>query len=131
VASEDTTLLVLTRDAFLEHLRARPETALNLLGELSRRLRRADETIANLALHDVHRRLVRTLERLAREDGEETPEGLLLRRRPTQQDLANLIGSCRETVSRAFTSMVKRGLMVPRGRALLLTKRLLAGEAAA
>jgi CRP-like cAMP-binding protein len=130
VAIDDTTLLVLSREAFLEHLKTRPETALNLLAELSRRLRRADETIANLALHDVHRRLVRTLERLAREDGEELPEGLVLRRRPTQQDLANMIGSCRETISRAFTSMQKRGLMVPRGRSLLLTRRLLAGGAA-
>jgi CRP-like cAMP-binding protein len=131
VAVEDTALLVLTRDALLDHLRSHPQTALNLLGEMSRRLRRADETIANLALHDVHRRLVRTLERLAREEpsgGEESPEGLVLRRRPTQQDLANMIGSCRETISRAFTAMIRQGLMVPRGRSLVLTRRLLAGE---
>ncbi|MSP63129.1 MAG: Crp/Fnr family transcriptional regulator [Myxococcales bacterium] len=126
VAEEDMTLLVLTRDAFAEHLRAHPQTALNLLAELSLRLRRADETIADLALHDVHQRLVRTLERLAREDGEEQEGGLLLRRRPTQQDLANMVGSCRETISRTFTSLIKQGLMVPRGRSLLLTRRLLA-----
>jgi CRP-like cAMP-binding protein len=130
VAVEDTSLLALSRDALLEHLRSHPQTALNLLGEMSRRLRRADETIANLALHDVHRRLVRTLERLAREDGEESPDGLILRRRPTQQDLANMIGSCRETISRAFTSLIKQGLMVPRGRSLVLTRRLLAQEPA-
>jgi CRP/FNR family cyclic AMP-dependent transcriptional regulator len=128
VAVDATTLLVLTREAFLDHLRQHPQTAMNLLAELARRLRRADETIANLALHDVHRRLVRTLERMAREDGEEMPEGLVVRRRPTQQELANMIGSCRETISRAFTSLIKRGLMVPKGRSLLLTRRLLAGE---
>ena len=37
-----------------------------------------------------------------------------------------MVGSCRETVSRAFTAMIKKGLMIPRGRALLLTERLLA-----
>ncbi len=131
VAIDDTTLLVLSRDAFLAHLKDHPTTAMNLLGELSRRLRRADETIANLALHDVHRRLVRTLERLAREDGEETDSGLVLRRRPTQQDLANMIGSCRETISRAFTSLIKQGLMIQRGRSLILTQRLLDGAPAA
>jgi CRP/FNR family cyclic AMP-dependent transcriptional regulator len=131
VASDDTTLLVLTRDAFVEHVKAHPQTALNLLAEMTRRLRRADETIGSLALHDVHRRLVRTLERLAREDGEVAGDGLTLRRRPTQQDLANMIGSCRETVSRAFTSMIKQGLLVPRGRSLHLTRRLLDGARAA
>jgi CRP-like cAMP-binding protein len=125
VAIDDVTLLMLTREAFVAHLRAHPQTALNMLGELTGRLRRADETIASLALCDVESRLTRTLERLAREDGESTDAGLILRRRPTQQDLANMVGSCRETISRTFTSMVKRGLLVPRGRALVLTRALL------
>ena len=125
VALDDTTVLMLTREAFSQHLKAHPQTALNVMSELTTRLRRADETIANLALHDVESRLTRTLERLAREDGEQTEAGLLLRRRPTQQDLANMVGSCRETISRTFTSMVKRGLLVPRGRALVLTRQLL------
>ena len=126
VADEAVTLLQLSRDAFVDHLRRHPQTAINLLGELSRRLRRADQAISDLTLCDVSHRLVRTLERLARKDGEERADGVLLRRRPTQQDLANMVGSCRETISRTFTSLVKQGLMVPRGRALLLTRRLLA-----
>jgi CRP/FNR family cyclic AMP-dependent transcriptional regulator len=125
VAMEDATLLVLSREAFVAHLKSNPQTAINLLGEMTRRLRRADETIASLALHDVESRLVRTLERLAKEEGEQTDTGLLLRRRPTQQDLANMVGSCRETISRTFTSMIKRGLLIPRGRALVLTRELL------
>jgi CRP-like cAMP-binding protein len=125
VAMDDSVMLVLTREAFAEHLRSHPQTALNLLGDLARRLRRADETIADLALCDVNVRLVRVLERLARQDGEDTMEGLVLRRRPTQQELANMIGSCRETISRAFTSMIGKGLLVPRGRSLLITRRLL------
>ncbi len=130
VAIDDATVLALTREAFVQHLKSHPQTALNILSELTRRLRRADETIANLALHDVESRLTRTLERLAREDGEQTEGGLLLKRRPTQQDLANMVGSCRETISRTFTSMIKRGLLVPRGRALVLTRQLLDSKAA-
>jgi CRP-like cAMP-binding protein len=122
VAVSEATVLMLTRDAFSDHLRAHPQTALNILAEMTRRLRRADETIANLALHDVEARLRRTLERLAREDGESVDAGLFLRRRPTQQALANMVGSCRETVSRTFTSMIKRGLLIPRGRGVVLVK---------
>jgi CRP-like cAMP-binding protein len=125
VAMDDATVLALTRDSFLQHVKQHPQTALNIMGELSKRLRRADETIASLALHDVESRLVRTLLRLAREDGEQSDGGLLLRRRPTQQDLANMVGSCRETISRTFTSMIKRGLLIPRGRAVVLTQKLL------
>jgi CRP-like cAMP-binding protein len=125
VAIDDVTMLVLEREALREHLNAHPQTAMSLLSELSSRLRQADETIANLALFDVEARLTRTLERLASEDGERSGEGLILSRRPTQQELANMVGSCRETISRTFTSLVRRGLLVPRGRALLLTTELL------
>ena len=124
VAMSACTFLCLPREAFLAHLRARPQTALRLLSEMSDRLRKADDIIANLALHDVEARLVRTLIKLAREDGEEKPEGLILRRRPTQQDLANMVGSCRETVSRTFAMLVRRGSMEPRGRGLFITAKL-------
>jgi CRP-like cAMP-binding protein len=125
VALDDTTFLALTREGFRAHLAAHPQTALNIMAELTGRLRRADETIAQLALHDVESRLSRTLLRLAREDGEQGDGGLVLKKRPTQQDLANMVGSCRETISRTFTSMIKRGLLVPKGRALVLTRQLL------
>jgi CRP-like cAMP-binding protein len=55
--------------------------------------------------------------------------GLLLRRRPTQQDLANMVGSCRETVSRTLTQLTRRGLVVARGRSLLLSDALLGRRA--
>jgi CRP-like cAMP-binding protein len=124
-ASEEVTALVLSRESFLAHLKLHPQTALNIAAELSRRLRRADQTIFELALEDVESRLVRTLERLAKEDGELTVDGLVLRRRPTQQELANMVGSCRETVSRTFSSMIRRGLIVPRGKSVTLTRQLL------
>jgi len=125
VALEDSVLLVLERTAFRAHLETSPHTALKLLEEMAERLRRADEIINNLALHDVPSRLVRTLVTLAQSGGENREDGILIRRRPTQQDLANMVGTCRETVSRALTSMARRGLVVQRGRALLLSRALL------
>lgn len=128
VAQVDSQVLALTRDAFVAHLRAWPQTAMNLMGEMARRLRRADEAIVGLALQDVESRLRRTLAHLAREEGDVSVEGgLLLRRRPTQQELANMVGSSRETVSRTFASLIRRGLLLPRGRTLVLTERMLRG----
>lgn len=126
IAVEPTTLLVLTREDLLRHLSNHPRTALNLLGEMARRLRRADDTIAQLALCDVNERLIHRLVGLAREEGTEAPEGLLVRRRPTQQELANMIGSCRETISRAFNQLARDGLIIPRGRSMIVTHTLLA-----
>ncbi len=125
IALEPAALLVLSRDDLLRHIASHPRTALNLMGEMASRLRRADEAIAQLALCDVNERLIRRLASLAREEGTQGPEGLLVRRRPTQQELANMIGSCRETISRAFNQLARDGLIIPRGRTLIVTPALL------
>jgi len=125
VAIEPTTLLVLSREDLMKHMQTHPRTSLNLLGEMARRLRRADETIAQLALCDVNERLIHRLVGLAREEGAESPDGLVVRRRPTQQELANMIGSCRETISRAFNQLARDGLIIPKGRSLVVTPALI------
>ncbi len=125
VAIEPTTVLVLTREHFAAHLRSHPLTALNLLTEMAQRLRQANETISGLVLEDVNGRLVHTLVKLARAEGPAGPHGLTLSRRPTQQDLASMVGACRETVSRTLTSLIRRGLIIARGRSLVLTPALL------
>ena len=77
------------------------------------------------ALCDVNERLIHRLVGLAREEGAEGPEGWVVRRRPTQQELANMIGSCRETISRAFNQLARDGLIIARGRALVVTSALI------
>ena len=124
VAIDPATTLSLPRDEVMRLMAAHPGLALAFLTEMARRMRRADETIAELALCDVQDRLVRRLISLAKEDGMELPEGVLIRRRPTQQDLANMVGACRETISRTFNQLARKGLIIPRGRSLLVTKRL-------
>lgn len=126
ISMEPTTLLELSRDDLVLHLTSHPRTALNMLGLLSKRLRRADETIGQLALCDVNERLVLRLVSLAKEEGNATPEGLLVRKRPTQQELANMIGSCRETISRAFNQLARDGLIIARGRSMIVTPALIA-----
>lgn len=125
IALEPTAVLALSRDDLMRHIQAHPRTAMNLLGEMARRLRRADETIAQLALCDVNERLIHRLVGLAREEGSTGPEGIVVRRRPTQQELANMIGSCRETISRAFNQLARDGLIIARGRALVVTSALI------
>lgn len=125
ITMESCTLLVLSREDLLRHMANYPQTALNMLSEMTKRLRRADDSIAQLALCDVNERLVHKLVSLAREEGTEAPEGILVHRRPTQQELANMIGSCRETISRAFNQLARDGLIISRGRSMVVTTRLM------
>ena len=125
VAVEPTVLLAVSRDDLLRHVSRFPSTALCLLGQMAERLRRADRSIAELALCDVNERLVNKLVDLAVDEGEETEGGMLVKRRPTQQELANMIGSCRETISRTFNQLAKEGKIITRGRSLVVSDALL------
>lgn len=120
IAIEDSRMLVLQRNSLLELVRTMPEIALALLAEMSARLRRADEAIANLALVDVYGRVARYLVDQAKREGRPVADGTLIRSRPTQQHIASTIGTSRETVSRALSDFKRRGLVVTRGRDIIV-----------
>ncbi len=123
VAHEDSRVLVLKRESFTSVVETNPAVALNVMGELSRRLRRADEIISNLALLDVYSRVAHIMIDMAKRDGEEVEEGILIRERPTQQDIASMIGTSRETVSRVLSEFQRRGFVEMRGREILLSRK--------
>jgi CRP-like cAMP-binding protein len=123
IASEDSTVLMLRREQFADFVEKNPPVALNVMAELSRRLRRADEIIGNLATLDVYGRVAHIMIDLAKKDGVETEEGILIKEKPTQQDIASMIGTSRETVSRVLSEFQRRGFVEMRGREILLSRR--------
>lgn len=120
VSAEDTRVLLLKREVFVDHVLHNPRIALNIMAEMSRRLRRADELISDLALLDVGARIARIIAELGARDGVETEEGRVVKERPTQQDIASMIGTSRETVSRMLSDWQRAGLIEMRGRELVL-----------
>jgi CRP-like cAMP-binding protein len=131
IAAEPSRLLTLSRRDFQAHITAHPRTALRVLTELSRRLRRADEVIGNLALLDVYGRLAGKLREMAAADGEECEGGILIRERPTQAEIAAMIGTSRETVSRALSELARRGYLEMSGKKLLVRRTFLVEQAGA
>jgi CRP/FNR family cyclic AMP-dependent transcriptional regulator len=125
-AAEASTLVLIPREALRAAAHAAPELAVALAAQLLSRLERSKNLAVALALSDVESRVVTALVNLGRIDGVEGVEGLLIRQRPTQQEIANQIGACRETVSRTVSDLVRRGLVAPRGKSLLLTRSLCA-----
>jgi CRP/FNR family transcriptional regulator, cyclic AMP receptor protein len=118
IAMEDTTLLQLRREDFRARLKSAPELAIALLRELSRRLRRADDTIASLMLLDVNGRIAHLLLELAREEGGET--GTRITRRLTHASIGQMVGASRETVSRTMRNLVLRNVIAVTRREMLL-----------
>ncbi|MGB8932094.1 MAG: Crp/Fnr family transcriptional regulator [Anaeromyxobacteraceae bacterium] len=129
VAQERATLFVLSRAAFRAHVEAQPRTALRVLQEISRRLRQADRVIGNLALLDVWGRVAGKLRELARADGIEAEDGVIIRDRPTQSEIAAMVGTSRETVSRAISEFTRRGFIQMTGKRMLIRRAFLIDQA--
>ncbi|MFH1569434.1 MAG: Crp/Fnr family transcriptional regulator, partial [Gemmatimonadota bacterium] len=115
-------LLMLRRADFLQLIHRVPAIAVALLGELAARLRRTDEQVGGLALLDVHNRVARTLLHLAASRGEESDEGLVIKQRLTHQQLANMAGTTRETVTRVLKQLERDGYIRASGRHLVVLK---------
>jgi len=120
IAMEDSSIYILPRRELFSHLHRSPGTAVAIILELIRRLRSNDELIGGLALLDVNGRVARVLLGLAKNEGKQVEEGLYIRRRPTQQDMAAMVGASRETVSRALSELSRRGFIAISGRSVLI-----------
>jgi CRP/FNR family cyclic AMP-dependent transcriptional regulator len=104
-AMRPTVALTLHRAAFLHTIEACPPIAASVLEAMAARLRHTTVYAEQLTSHSAPRRVVRQLLHLATEHG--VPEGSATRidLRLTQDDLASLSGTTRETVNRVLSSL--------------------------
>lgn len=122
VATQDTALYMVRRADFLQLLYKVPQIAIGLLAELAARLRKTDRKIEGLALLDVASRISETLLQLAEEQGSQTEFGVSLSARPTHQQLANMSGTTRETVSRVLKRLENQGYISTEGRSITILR---------
>ena len=122
VATEETDLLMLRRADFVQLIYKTPQIATALLAELATRLRKTDRQIEGLALLDVTSRISETLLQLATEQGTEAVDGVVIESRPTHQELANMSGTTRETVSRVLKRLEGQGYIRCSGRKIAILR---------
>ncbi|MCG3190820.1 MAG: Crp/Fnr family transcriptional regulator [Thermoanaerobaculia bacterium] len=115
-AVEKAELAVLTREAFFDLVRNNFMLTRALFASFSRRLRHANSTIEGLASLDVKGRLARYFRDLATTRGRRAGGDWIVVVRPPQREIADTIGTSRETVSRTMTQLAKEALIVPKGR---------------
>jgi len=120
ITLEETELITLRRSEFLQLMNNQPAIIMGLLDELVSRLRKTDHQIGGLALLDATSRISRTLVRLAAEHGVETAAGVLVAHKITHQQLANMSGTTRETVTRVLKRLESQGYITMQGRQILI-----------
>jgi CRP/FNR family cyclic AMP-dependent transcriptional regulator len=128
IAQLPTVAYRIRRDDFERLIVQHPTIARKLLRELSLRLRRSNAQMESLATLDVVGRLARYFIDLARQHGQILGNGWVAVRRPTHQDIANTIGTSRETVTRLINDLEQRGLVVNEGKMSYLRETVLSGE---
>lgn len=120
-AIDDSELLVIRREEFLQMLHDYPQIAINLLKELAQRIRKGDEHIKSLSLQDAKGRVANTLVRIAEDYGVFRKGQVEINELPLQQDLANMAGTSRETISRVIKTLIQQGyLKKERGKIIIL-----------
>ena len=120
IALEKTKVLTLDRNDFIAVVNDYPQIAVQLLKELARRLRKSDRQIASLSLSDAEKRIALCIIRFADEQGVIQNGKVSIPKTPIQQDIANMAGTSRETVSRALGLLEKEDLIERDGRELII-----------
>jgi CRP/FNR family cyclic AMP-dependent transcriptional regulator len=105
VTTQASEVMTISRDDFHRTLMSSPELMFELLKVLARKVRIATDKLESLAFEDVYGRLVKLLIQLAKphEDVWIVEDSL------THQEIANMIGSSREMVTRILKALTSGG----------------------
>lgn len=121
VAISKAELFMIHRRDFLETMHQFPTIAVALLAELAMRLRKADMQIKSLSLKDAAGRVANVLLILSDDVGVFRKGKVEIDDLPLQQDLANMAGTSRETVSRMLHEFVREGSIQLTGNKLTIS----------
>ena len=94
----------------------KPQVGLKVMSVLSERLSLAEDRMEDIALKEVPARLASCILQLIESEGVVTSEGYKVPTRYTHRQLATMIGSKRETVTKAFSLLQQAGAVELRRR---------------
>ncbi len=120
VSIDNSELFMIHRRDFLHLIERSPHVAVSLLRELTRRLRRSDGQIKSLSLKDAVGRVASVILQLADDTGKIKKGKVIIPDFPLQQDLANMAGTSRETISRTIHQFIREGLLEQQGNSLII-----------
>ncbi|NLF32703.1 MAG: Crp/Fnr family transcriptional regulator [Planctomycetes bacterium] len=110
-AEQECILGVLSQEAFRREVLADTKLSYALMQTMARSIFRLVRELDHATFESVPQRLARYLLAAAHHSGLRTDRGIQILRAPTHQELANLVGATRETVTRALGKMRDQGLL--------------------
>jgi len=122
VAGTDALVTVLSKGSLMEILGAIPTVSKNFIRLLSKRLTKVEMEFGDFGHTWSYNRLGKILLQLCEEHGKETPKGIVIPLHLTHEDLANLIGTTRETVTTQMIRFRRMGLVKRQDRFLVVDK---------
>lgn len=108
VASE---VLAVSQDQFKQFLARHPQVALLSMQVLSSRLRILGEMVVNLVSDDVHTRIAKLILRLSARYGTRVGQEIFLNIPLTHQEIADMVGTTRQTVTTVLSDLKKKGVL--------------------
>jgi CRP/FNR family transcriptional regulator, global nitrogen regulator len=123
-AFTDVRVAVVQKSVLVEVLKRDPELGMKLFSSLFERLRQSEEVIDSLLDREVSARLYKLLQNLGDRFGEINGSATVLNMGLTHQDLANMIASTREAVSKVMSEFQRDGLIEVRSRKIAISPRM-------
>lgn len=104
-------LCTLTNEDMKNIVLKRPEIGLKVLEVVGDRLSRLETMVQTLATNDAETRLASLLIQLTEESGRRTSQGIEIRVTMSREDMSNLTGVARETISRKLKKLEEQGII--------------------
>ncbi len=110
-AMQTTQVLVLHQQAFQQHLLSDPVTALRITEAIVERLRHTTESMEEMTSLSVRERMARRLVELAQRYGVAQDNGVLIDMDLSQEAMASMAGTTRESANRALSTLRDMGIV--------------------
>ena len=123
-ALTDVRVAVVRKSVLVEIVKRDPELFMKLFSSLFECLKQSEEVIGSLLDREVSARLTKLLQNLGDRFGETNGSATVLDMTLTHQDLANMIASTREAVSKAMGELQREGLIEVRNRKIVISPRM-------
>lgn len=104
-------VLRIRQDSFTTYLETHPRASLAIVQVLAIRLRALGDVVINLISDDVRTRILKMVLQLGTRCGVPTPQGLCLDIVFTHQELADMIGTTRQTITSTLGHLEREGLL--------------------
>ncbi len=111
VALKESYICTIPKFRFDEFIKTNPEVIFAVLESTHEKITSLEKLVGAIASNDADTRLRFLINRLIKQSGIETSEGIMINLQLTREDMANFVGVTRETISRKFSKLIDENIL--------------------